>query len=171
MNWSDWLSSMWTYSQSIGEQFRRSFFDLLSRRVLEVGFGPGVGLEFALAKMQNGGGVVYGADYSTAIIEKVKGFTFPLVDFSSLLQAKKRFPEEIHTGELVLNRATVELLPYPSNIFDRIFHCNSYYFWPELSLATKELYRFESERFLFSHFPSEFFARADLWSRHCRCND
>ena len=55
--------------------------------------------------------------------------------------ASKRLRQEIDTGKMKLHLGSVTKIPYADCTFDRIFHCNCYYYWPDMDEAVKELYR------------------------------
>ncbi|XP_066276458.1 uncharacterized methyltransferase YdaC-like [Branchiostoma lanceolatum] len=94
--------------------------------VLEVGFGPGVGLQYALGQMGGDGrGKVHGLEMSPDMIHS----------------ATKRLHKHIASGKLQLTLGNVMELPYPDDSMDRIFHVNCYYFWDDLDQGCKELYR------------------------------
>ena len=40
-----------------------------------------------------------------------------------------------------LHLGSVTKMPYPDKSFDRIFHTNSYFYWPNMDEAVKELHR------------------------------
>ena len=40
-----------------------------------------------------------------------------------------------------LHLGSVTEIPYPDSTFDSIFHCNCYYFWPNMDEAVTELHR------------------------------
>ncbi|XP_062620826.1 uncharacterized methyltransferase YdaC-like [Saccostrea cucullata] len=93
--------------------------------VLEVGFGPGFGLEEAHTKIKDGKGKVYGVDISQAMLKKA----------GRLLQT------EINSGKVELIMANVAKLPFESDMFDHVFHCNCYYFWDDQVACARELHR------------------------------
>uniref|UniRef100_UPI00358FD39F demethylmenaquinone methyltransferase-like isoform X2 n=1 Tax=Myxine glutinosa TaxID=7769 RepID=UPI00358FD39F len=92
--------------------------------VLELGFGPGVGLKDALAKL-GPHGHLYGVDPSEYMHSV----------------ASRRLASGIQTGQVQLFSGTAESLPLPDGIIDRVFHCNCYYFWPDLDKACNEIKR------------------------------
>uniref|UniRef100_UPI00358F4BA2 uncharacterized methyltransferase YdaC-like n=1 Tax=Myxine glutinosa TaxID=7769 RepID=UPI00358F4BA2 len=93
-------------------------------QVLELGFGPGLGLKDALAKL-GPHGRLYGVDPSEYMHSV----------------ASRRLASGIQTGQVKLLRGTAESLPLPDGIIDRVFHCNSYYYWTDLDKACKEIKR------------------------------
>ncbi|XP_078586878.1 putative methyltransferase YdaC isoform X2 [Branchiostoma floridae x Branchiostoma japonicum] len=94
--------------------------------VLEVGFGPGLGLKHALNYMGPGGpGKVYGLNISTQMV----GI------------ATKRFQSHIAAGKLQVTVGSVADLPYADRSMDGIFHVNCYYFWDDMNQACAELHR------------------------------
>ncbi|XP_046328309.2 uncharacterized methyltransferase YdaC-like [Haliotis rufescens] len=94
-------------------------------RVLEVGFGTGHGLQEAYEYVKDGTGMIYGIEYSELMLKK----------------ASRRMKQEIQHGKVDLCMGSVSQLPYNTDMFDSVFHCNSYYFWPDLKVASQELYR------------------------------
>jgi len=94
-------------------------------KVLEIGFGPGVGLKEAIKYIASDNGKVYGLDHSLPIVK----------------QAAKRMKKEINENKLNILWGSVYDIPFNSDYFDKIFHCNCYYFWNNMSNATNELYR------------------------------
>lgn len=93
--------------------------------VLEVGFGPGLGLRYAADFVANGSGKICGVDISPFMVEK----------------AEKHCALEIAEGKVDIRRGNVMFLPYLDNTFDRVFHCNVFYFWPDLIRGAKEIRR------------------------------
>ncbi|XP_033628998.1 demethylmenaquinone methyltransferase-like [Asterias rubens] len=91
--------------------------------ILEVGFGPGIGLKAACEIIKDG--KVYGIDYSKEM----------LADVTKSLQS------EIASGRLQVVFGDAASLPYSDTLMDRIFHCNCFYFWPEPATVAGELYR------------------------------
>jgi ubiquinone/menaquinone biosynthesis C-methylase UbiE len=91
-------------------------------RLLDVGFGGGLSLQLARAK---GVTKLYGVDRSVAAVE----------------QLKKTSPQWLHGAELTVASGVVEQLPFGDSSFDAILSTNTVYFWPNLSVAFKELYR------------------------------
>ncbi|XP_061184198.1 uncharacterized methyltransferase YdaC-like [Saccostrea echinata] len=93
--------------------------------VLEVGFGPGIGLKEAHMKIKDGKGKVYGVEISQAMLKK----------------ASHSLQTEIKAGKVELILADVAKLPFKSDMFDHVFHCNCYYFWDDQVACARELYR------------------------------
>ncbi|XP_041375037.1 uncharacterized protein LOC121387871 isoform X2 [Gigantopelta aegis] len=94
-------------------------------QVLEVGFGPGIGLEEAYRYIKDGPGKVHGVDLSEYMVSMATG----------------RLQQQIDEGKVVLRMASVDNLPYNTDTFDAVYHCNSYYFWPGPRESIRELYR------------------------------
>ncbi|CAH1257228.1 Hypp1799 [Branchiostoma lanceolatum] len=95
-------------------------------QVLEVGFGPGVGLKEALGYIgKDDPGKVYGLELSPQMVHV----------------ATKRLQPYIASGKLQLTVGDVMNLPYPDGSMDRIFHVNCFYFWDDLHQGCRELYR------------------------------
>ncbi|KAJ8258014.1 hypothetical protein GJAV_G00192170 [Gymnothorax javanicus] len=93
--------------------------------VLELGFGPGLGVEAAAPLLSGPKGKLIGVDYSE-YMHKV---------------ASKRVEGLIASGKVSLHHARVEAMPLPDCSVDRVFHCNCYYFWPDLRAGTAEIHR------------------------------
>ncbi|XP_021363558.1 uncharacterized protein LOC110456860 isoform X2 [Mizuhopecten yessoensis] len=94
-------------------------------QVLEVGFGPGIGIQAACHLIEDGNGTVQGIDISSLMLET----------------ATERNGKFLQTGKLILHLQDVADSTFDSNTFDRVFHCNCYYFWKDSLQAAKELYR------------------------------
>jgi len=93
--------------------------------VLEVGFGPGVGLSAALKKVEHGSGKVHGIDISEQMVNHVK----------------KQFKSAMERQKIAIHLGCVTKLPYEDNLFNSVFHTNCYYFWPSLDQGIFELKR------------------------------
>jgi len=91
--------------------------------VLEVGFGPGVGIAFAAEAAVRGR--VAGVDPSPEM----------------LAQAKARNAETIASGRVDLHLGTAERLPFPDSGFDRAFAINSLQIWPDAAAGLREIRR------------------------------
>jgi len=92
-------------------------------RVLEVGFGPGVGIQL-LAKSASAG-YVAGVDYSEAMVE----------------QATARNVQAIESGRVDLRHGSVECLPFEDNTFDKALAINSMQVWPDAVAGLQETRR------------------------------
>ncbi|CAL9703094.1 unnamed protein product [Knipowitschia caucasica] len=93
--------------------------------VLEVGHGPGLGLQAAAKLLTHPTGTLIGVDYSEYMHNKA----------DALLK------DHITSGKLRLHHCDVAAMPLSDNLVDKVFHCNCYYFWPDLRKATSELHR------------------------------
>ena len=58
-----------------------------------------------------------------------------------LLETQSEMQDEITEGRVALTLGSVNSMPYSDNQFDRVFHCNVYYFWDDLEKAACEMYR------------------------------
>jgi len=92
-------------------------------RVLEVGFGPGVGI--ALMAKRATKGKVAGVDPSEVM----------------LIQATRRNARAIHAGRVELKLGAAEQLPFPDAHFTKAFALHSIYFWPSVERGVAELHR------------------------------
>jgi ubiquinone/menaquinone biosynthesis C-methylase UbiE len=91
--------------------------------VLEVGFGPGHGIQRA-AKLAAQGKVA-GVDISDVMLE----------------QATKRNAGAIAAGNVGLQLGDASHLPYPDNSFHKVFGTNVVYFWSDPVATLKEIKR------------------------------
>jgi ubiquinone/menaquinone biosynthesis C-methylase UbiE len=94
-----------------------------SDRVLEVGFGPGVGIEL-LAKSGSSGRVV-GVDCSKEMVE----------------QATVRNARAIEAGQVNLRKGSVERLPFEDETFSSALAVNSMQAWPDAVAGLREIRR------------------------------
>ena len=92
-------------------------------KALEVGFGPGVGIQL-LAKSVPGGHVA-GVDYSREMVE----------------QATARNADAIASGVVDLRHGSVEKLPFEDGIFDAVLAINSMQVWPDVTAGLREVRR------------------------------
>jgi ubiquinone/menaquinone biosynthesis C-methylase UbiE len=101
--------------------------DLLSiqpqDRVLEVGFGPGVGI--ALLSRAVSGGYVAGVDPSAEMVE----------------QATARNAKAIESGRVDLRYGAVERLPFADHTFNKALAINSMQVWPDAVAGLREMRR------------------------------
>jgi ubiquinone/menaquinone biosynthesis C-methylase UbiE len=99
--------------------------DLLALRqhdsVLEIGFGPGVGIELLAARAQR----IAGADPSPEMLR----------------QATKRNAAAIRQGRVELHQASAEQLPFPDACFDKALAINSMQLWSDVPTGLHELSR------------------------------
>jgi len=84
-----------------------------SHRVLDVGFGGGVGLELLRSS------TLAGVDHSPDAVR----------------MARKRFPSAR------IAQASVEALPFDDAAFDRVLSVHTIYFWPDAEAGARELFR------------------------------
>jgi SAM-dependent methyltransferase len=91
-------------------------------RVLDVGFGGGVGLSLVL---RTPAGRVMGIDISPEMVER----------------ARARFANAIAAGRLEVERAGVEDIPADSGSFDAVYAVNTIYFWPNVGGGLAEIRR------------------------------
>lgn len=94
-----------------------------SEQILEVGFGPGVGIEL-LARAATTG-IVAGVDPSEEMVK----------------QARARNAAAIGTGVVDLRRGTVESMPFADDAFDLALAINSMQVWPDVDAGLREIRR------------------------------
>ena len=92
--------------------------------VLEVGFGPGVGIRLAEQRVGSSGSVA-GVDPSEIMLE----------------MATRRNSEAIERGTVELALGSVERLPFGAERFDKAFAMNSMQIWPDAEAGLKEIRR------------------------------
>ena len=90
-------------------------------RVLELGFGPGLGIRGAAERAHRG--EVFGIDHSAVMLR----------------QASKRNVAAIAAGRVKLQLASVDGLPNFSVQFDKIFGVNVHMFWNDAAAVIAEL--------------------------------
>jgi ubiquinone/menaquinone biosynthesis C-methylase UbiE len=94
-----------------------------SERVLEVGFGPGVGIE--LLARSAAAGWVAGIDPSAEMVE----------------QARARNAHAIGAGRVALRQGSVERLPFENSTFDKAVAINSMQVWSDAVGGLREIHR------------------------------
>ena len=92
-------------------------------KVLEIGFGPGVGTQL-LARAASSGWVA-GVDPSQEMVE----------------QATVRNAAGIGAGRVALRQGSVERLPFETNAFDKALAINSMQVWPDAVAGLREIRR------------------------------
>jgi len=92
-------------------------------KVLEVGFGPGVGIE--LLTQAASGGYVFGVDPSREMLG----------------QARARNAKAVLSGHVDLRLGAVESLPFKAGSFDKAMTINSLQIWPDAVTGLREIYR------------------------------
>jgi len=92
-------------------------------RVLEIGFGPGVAIQYAAERTTRGH--VSGIDCSEAMLQ----------------MARKRNSSRLANGLVDLAKADVQSLPYPDDSFDRAFAIHCIYFWRDPAPCLREIRR------------------------------
>jgi ubiquinone/menaquinone biosynthesis C-methylase UbiE len=92
-------------------------------RILDVGFGGG----YLLAKLvaAAAAGHVSGVDVSTAMVAR----------------CRRRLGRWIQAGDLDLQCAPVDSLPYPDGHFTKVASVNSLFFWPDVEQGAREIRR------------------------------
>ena len=98
-----------------------------SEKILEVGFGPGVGIEL-LAEAAPLGRIA-GIDPSKAMVR----------------QASRRNAAAIGTGAVVLRHGTVASMPFEDEAFDTVLAINSMQVWPDAAAGLREIRRVLAE--------------------------
>lgn len=91
--------------------------------VLEVGFGPGVGIERAASVVTDGR--VAGVDYSDTMVDR----------------ARRRNAGAIDAGRVDLRYGSADALPFEDDAFDKAFSINSLHVWPDQRAGLREIRR------------------------------
>ncbi|HYG59151.1 MAG TPA: class I SAM-dependent methyltransferase [Symbiobacteriaceae bacterium] len=91
--------------------------------ILEVGFGPGVGIKCAAEATPNG--FVAGVDYSEVMLH----------------QARKRNAAAIQAGRVALMHGSATALPHKDQCFDKALSVNSLHLWPDAIQGLREMWR------------------------------
>ena len=55
--------------------------------------------------------------------------------------ASSRLKDQIANGRIHIHSYSVDNMGFDDHIFDSVFHCNCYYFWPNMDRAVSELRR------------------------------
>jgi SAM-dependent methyltransferase len=92
-------------------------------RVVEIGFGPGVGVRLAAARARRG--LVAGVDPSSMMVRR----------------ARWRNLRAVRRGRVDLRRGTVAALPWPEGTFTHAFAVNSFFEWPDPRAGLAEVAR------------------------------
>lgn len=93
-------------------------------RVLEIGFGPGIGIQCVSERLA-GEGVLVGIDPSDVMIQ----------------MAGAQNAGVIEKGIVTLVRGTVQEIPYDSGFFDKAYAMNTYQIWPDKRAGLREIRR------------------------------
>lgn len=93
--------------------------------VLELGHGPGLGLQSAVKLLTEPTGHLIGVDYSEYMHQ----------------MASEQLKEFLASGKVTLHHCDVAAMPLADSSVDKVFHCNCYYFWPDLRKGATEIHR------------------------------
>ena len=55
--------------------------------------------------------------------------------------ASSRLKDQLATGRVHIHSYSVDNMGFDDHTFDSVFHCNCYYFWPNMDRAVSELRR------------------------------
>ena len=94
-----------------------------SDSVLEIGFGPGLGIQQALAQVPQGS--VAGVDISEVMVA----------------QARRRNAAEVQAGRVDLRQGSADHLPFGDGSFEKVFAINSLHIWPDAQAGLREVQR------------------------------
>lgn len=93
--------------------------------VLELGYGPGLGLQSAAKLLTEPTGHLIGVDYSEYMHQ----------------MASELMKDLVASGKVTLHHCDVAAMPLADSTVDKVFHCNCYYFWPDLRKGATEIHR------------------------------
>ncbi|XP_062871678.1 uncharacterized methyltransferase YdaC [Trichomycterus rosablanca] len=93
--------------------------------VLELGHGPGFGLQAAVKLLTGSKGKLLGVDYSEYMHQ----------------MATKRMSDHIASGKVTLHLGNITAMPITDSSVDKVYHCNCYYYWPDLKAGATEIHR------------------------------
>lgn len=94
-----------------------------SDQVLEIGFGPGLGIAFISGLATHG--LVVGVDPSPVVMR----------------QARKRNASAIRSGRVELKEGAMPNLPYGNKTFDKVLSVNNVMLWPNPEASVNEVRR------------------------------
>ena len=94
-----------------------------SDHILEIGFGPGVGIERLAAQAKDG--LIAGIDISDVMVR----------------QASRRNAAAVKAGRVELKQGSAEKLPYVDQRFDKVLAINSLHHWTDARSGLREVYR------------------------------
>jgi len=92
-------------------------------RIVEIGFGPGVGVRLAAARARRG--LVAGVDPSSMMVRR----------------ARWRNARAVRCGRVELRRGTVESLPWLDGTFTHAWSVNTFFEWPDQAAGLAEVAR------------------------------
>ncbi|HEV8238143.1 MAG TPA: class I SAM-dependent methyltransferase [Thermoanaerobaculia bacterium] len=92
-------------------------------RIVEIGFGPGVGVRLAAARARRG--LVAGVDPSSMMVRR----------------ARWRNQRAVRRGRVDLRRGTVEELPWVDATFTHAWSVNTFFEWPDQAAGLAEVAR------------------------------
>lgn len=91
--------------------------------ILEIGFGPGLGIELLVQRISDG--LIAGVDHSNVMVE----------------QASNRNRDAVQRGLVDLRQGSAEHIPFEDSQFDTVFAINSYHLWNNQSAGLREVAR------------------------------
>jgi ubiquinone/menaquinone biosynthesis C-methylase UbiE len=91
--------------------------------ILDIGFGPGISTKLLAAQATKG--LVAGIDISDVMVQQARG----------------RNAAEVRQGRVELQQGTVEKLPYPDSMFDKVLVINSLHHWGDKQAGLREIRR------------------------------
>lgn len=92
-------------------------------RIVEIGFGPGVGVRLAAARARRG--LVAGVDPSSMMVRR----------------ARWRNRDAVRRGRVELRRGVVDALPWLDDAFTHAWSVNTFFEWPDAAAGLAEVAR------------------------------
>ncbi|MBN3323101.1 BQMT1 methyltransferase, partial [Atractosteus spatula] len=65
----------------------------------------------------------------------------PAKSLTGWLLTNERMRAEIESGKVTLFNGNIMAMPLPDSSVDKVYHCNCYYYWPDLKAGTSEMHR------------------------------
>ena len=118
------LGPLWNWRNMALNDLTLTHLDLqVNDRVLDVGFGGGYLLAKIIPMVR--GGLAAGVDISPVMVEN----------------ARMRWCEAIQAGQVILESAPIESLPFHEESFNKISSVNSIFYWADVRKGMTEIYR------------------------------
>lgn len=111
--------------------------------ILDIGCGGGMTLKRMSKRAKEGH--LTGVDYSPVSVQ----------------ESKKLNEADIKSGKMEIIEASVEAMPFPNDLYDKIITVESFYFWPNPAENLKEVYRILKKGGMF-HLVADIYGKEGL---------